>query len=162
MLTLLSREFGRALDLMEPSELEGAAPFSIATGVSAAPFLEKLVAQAREKCGTIEGRVYPIINRFFGEAITVAGLVTGGDLISQLRGKELGERLLIPANMLRSGEDVFLDDVSTADVERELGVPVVPVPQDGYELLDAICGVEPTPEAQRQAWENEEFYRYNP
>ena len=162
MLTLLSREFGRALDLMEPSELEGAAPFSIATGVSAAPFLEKLVAQAREKCGTMEGRVYPIVNRFFGEAITVAGLVTGGDLISQLRGKELGERLLIPANMLRSGEDVFLDDVSTADVERELGVPVVPVPQDGYELLDAICGVEPTPETQRQAWENEEFYRYNP
>ena len=162
MLTLLSREFGRALDLMEPPELEGAAPFSIATGVSAAPFLEKLVAQAREKCGTIEGRVYPIVNRFFGETITVAGLVTGGDLISQLRGKELGERLLIPANMLRSGEDVFLDDVATADVERELGVPVVPVPQDGYELLDAICGVEPTPEVQRQAWENEEFYRYNP
>ena len=162
MLTLLSREFGRALDLMEAEEMAGAVPFSIATGVSAAPFLAKLVAQAREKCGTIEGKVYPIVNRFFGETITVAGLVTGGDLISQLRGKELGERLLIPASMLRSGENVFLDDVTTADVERELGVPVVPVPQDGYELLDAICGVELTPETQRLAWENEEFYRYNP
>ena len=162
MLTLLSREFSRALDLMEPDELAGAVPFSIATGVSAAPFLEKLVAQAREKCGTIEGRVYPIVNRFFGETITVAGLVTGGDLIKQLRGKELGKRLLIPANMLRSGENVFLDDVTTADVERELGVPVVPVPQDGYELLDAICGIRLTPEAQKAAWENEEFYRYNP
>ena len=130
--------------------------------MSAAPFLAKLVERAREKCGTIEGRVYPIANRFFGETITVAGLVTGGDLIEQLRGKELGQRLLIPASMLRSGENVFLDDISTGDVERELGVPVVPVPQDGYELLDAICGIELTPETQRLAWENEEFYRYNP
>ena len=162
MLTLLSREFSRALDLMEPDELEGTAPFSIATGVSAAPFLAKLVVQAREKCGTIEGRVYPIANRFFGETITVAGLVTGGDLIEQLRGKELGQRLLIPASMLRSGENVFLDDVTTDDAERELGVPVIPVPQDGYELLDAICGIELTPEAQRLALENEEFYQYNP
>ncbi|MCI9269079.1 DUF512 domain-containing protein [Oscillospiraceae bacterium 44-5] len=162
MLTLLSREFSRALDLMERSELEGAVPFSIATGVSAAPFLAKLVAQAKEKCDTIRGTVYPIVNHFFGETITVAGLVTGGDLIDQLRGRDLGERLLIPANMLRSGENVFLDDVSTADVERELGVPVVPVPQDGYELLDAMLGIQLTPEAQRAAWENEEFYRYNP
>ena len=162
MLTLLSREFGRALDLMEQSELERTRPFSIATGVSAAPFLAKLVGQAQEKCGTIAGQVYPIVNHFFGETITVAGLVTGGDLIDQLRGKKLGERLLIPASMLRSGENVFLDDLTTADVERALGVPVVPVPQDGYELLDAICGVELTPEAQRLAWENEEFYRYNP
>jgi len=162
MLTLLSREFSRALDLMEPEELEGAAPFSIATGVSAAPFLEKLVGQAREKCGTIRGKVYPIVNRFFGETITVAGLVTGGDLIQQLRGRDLGQRLLIPANMLRSGEKVFLDDVSTDDVERELGVPVTAVPQDGYELLDAILGIEPTPDMRHTAWENEEFYRYNP
>lgn len=162
MLTLLTKEFGRALDLMEPEDLEGTLPFSIATGVSAAPFLTKLVQQAREKCGMIKGRVYPIVNRFFGETITVAGLVTGGDLIDQLRGKELGERLLIPASMLRSGENVFLDDVSTDDVERELGVPVISVPQDGYQLLDAICGVVLTPEKQRLAWENEEFYRYNP
>ena len=91
----------------------------------------------------------------------MAGLVTGGDLIQQLRGKKLGKRLLIPANMLRSGENVFLDDVTTADVERELGVPVVPVPQDGYGLLDAMLGVELTPETRRLAWENEEFYRYN-
>ena len=162
MLTLLSREFARALELMEPEELAGSTPFSIATGLSAAPFLEKLVAMAREKCGTIEGRVFPIVNRFFGETITVAGLVTGGDLIQQLRGKDLGQRLLISANMLRAGENIFLDDVTTDDVERELGLPVIPVPQDGYQLLDAICGIELTPETQRLAWENEEFYRYNP
>ena len=162
MLTLLGGEFSRALELAEPEEMTKTIPFSIATGVSAAPFLTKLVEQAREKCGTIKGKVYPIVNRFFGETITVAGLVTGGDLVEQLRGRDLGARLLIPASMLRAGENVFLDDVSTGDVERELGVPVTAVPQDGYALLDAILGTEPTPDAQRASWENEEFYRYNP
>ena len=160
MLTLLSREFARGLDLMEPEEMAGATPFSIATGVSAAPFLEQLVARAREKCGAIRGTVYPIRNDFFGHTITVAGLVTGGDLIAQLRGRELGQRLLIPANMLRAGERVFLDDVSLDDVERELGVPVIPVAQDGFELLDAVCGLEVPPPEQVQLREETEYFQY--
>ena len=162
MLRLLTEEFRRALNLMEPEELEGTRPFSIATGVSAGPFLAQLVDMAREMCGTIKGKVYPIVNRFFGETITVAGLVTGGDLIEQLRGKELGERLLIPANMLRAGERVFLDDVSLDDVERELGVPVIPVAQDGYELLDAICGIETASPCAMPNLTEDEYYRYNP
>ena len=162
MLTLLAQEFRRALKLMEPEEMEETKPFAIATGVSAAPYLSQLVDMAREKCGTIEGKVYPIVNRFFGETITVAGLVTGGDLIDQLRGKKLGERLLIPANMLRAGERVFLDDVSLDDVERELGVPVIPVAQDGYELLDAICGIlTETSAPGGQPLPEDEWYRYN-
>ena len=68
----------------------------------------------------------------------MAGLVTGGDLIAQLRGKPLGQRLLIPQNMLRHGEGVFLDDVTLEDVQKALGVPVEPVIQDGGELFDAI------------------------
>lgn len=160
MLTLLSREFARGLDLMEPEEMEGAAPFAIATGVSAAPFLERLVARAREKCGAVRGTVYPIQNDFFGHTITVAGLVTGGDLIAQLRGRDLGRRLLIPANMLRAGERVFLDDVSLDDVERELGVPVIPVAQDGFELLDAMCGLEVPPPEQVQLREETEYFQY--
>ena len=160
MLTLLTQEFRRALGLMERSEMAGATPFSIATGVSAAPFLEKLVALAKDKCGSIQGKVYPIQNRFFGETITVAGLVTGGDLIDQLRGKELGQRLLIPAHMLRAGERVFLDDVSLDDVERELGVPVTAVEQDGYELLDAMCGLALSPEDVRQKREETEYFQY--
>lgn len=162
MLRLLTEEFRRGLELMEPEEMAGAVPFSIATGVSAAPFLTQLVDMARGKCGKIEGNVYPIINRFFGETITVAGLVTGGDLIEQLRGKALGARLLIPASMLRAGERVFLDDVSLDDVERELGVPVIPVAQDGYELLDAMCGLAVPPPAQLQLREETEYYQYNP
>lgn len=160
MLTLLTREFCRGLELMEPEEMAGATPFAIATGVSAAPFLEKLVEKAREKCPAIRGAVYPIRNRFFGETITVAGLVTGGDLISQLKGKDLGQRLLIPAHMLRAGERVFLDDVSLDDVERELGVPVTAVAQDGFELLDAICGLEIAPRETIQQ-EETEYFRYN-
>ena len=92
----------------------------------------------------------------------MAGLVTGGDLIEQLRGKALGARLLIPASMLRAGERVFLDDVSLDDVERELGVPVIPVAQDGYELLDAMCGLAVPPPAQLQLREETEYYPYNP
>jgi len=159
MLTLLSQEFRRALDLAERPELEGAEPFSVATGVSAAPYLARLIDMVRAKCDTIEGTVYPIVNRFFGETITVAGLVTGGDLISQLRGKDLGKRLLLPASMLRAGERVFLDDVTLDDVERELGVPAVPVAQDGYELLDAIMG-NPQPPAAAEKPPQGEWYRY--
>ncbi len=160
MLTLLSREFGRALELMQPQEMEGASPFSIATGVSAAPFLEKLVARAGAVCDKIEGKVYPIVNHFFGPTITVAGLVTGGDLIAQLRGRDLGRRLLIPSSMLRAGERVFLDDVTVDDVERELGVPVTAVAQDGYELLDAICGLAAPPPEQAARREETEYYQY--
>jgi len=160
MLTLLAGEFGRALELAEPEELASAAPFSIATGTSAAPFLARLVERAREKCGKIQGTVYPIVNRFFGETITVAGLVTGGDLIQQLRGRDLGERLLLPASMLRAGERVFLDDVSLDDVERELGVPAVPVAQDGGALLDAMLGLETGPSCAGGPLPEDEWYRY--
>ena len=163
MLRLLTEEFHRGMRLMEPEEMEECAvPFSIATGVSAGPFLAGLVREAQEKCPKLQGTVYAINNDFFGRTITVAGLITGGDLIAQLKGKELGRRLLIPANMLRAGERVFLDDVSLDDVERELGVPAIPVAQDGYELLDAICGVIPVPAASMPNLPEDEYYRYNP
>ena len=68
----------------------------------------------------------------------MAGLITGQDLMEQLRGQDLGERLLIAQNMLRRGEHVFLDDVSLEEVSQTLGVPVIPVPQDGFALFDAI------------------------
>ena len=159
MLRLLMSEFGRALDLLDGEEMAGTTPFSIATGVSAAPFLAGLVERAKAKCPEVEGQVYPIQNDFFGHTVVVAGLVTGGDLIAQLRGKPLGERLLIPASMLRSGERVFLDDVSVDDVERELGVRVIPVAQDGYELCDAVFGIDPMQEPVREETQ-EEYFRY--
>lgn len=135
MLRLLRTEFDSALSMED--EVESVRPYSTACGVDAGAWIREIVDSAASKCHT-KGKVYPIKNNFLGETVTVSGLVTGGDLIAQLRGNDLGERLLIPVNMLRHGEDVFLDDVTLADVERELQVKVIPVNQDGFDLCDAI------------------------
>ena len=140
LMRLLETEFMAALRLAEPDEGMGGR-FTIATGVAAAPLLEKLLQTAHKKCGKINGRVYAVVNDFFGHTIDVAGLVTGGDLIAQLRGKDLGERVLIPHTMLRHGEGVFLDDVTLEQASEALGVPVTPIGGSGGELLDAMLGV---------------------
>ena len=137
MLRSLISEFEAGLRL-EDGAVE-APPYTIATGVSARPFLQELADKAREQTG-VAGQVIAIKNDFFGHTIDVAGLVTGGDLIAQLKGKDLGGRLLIPVNMLRHGGDVFLDDLHVSDVERALGAPVTVVEQDGFDLLDAMLG----------------------
>ena len=124
--------------------------------------MQKIVDTCQETCANINGSVYPITNCFFGETITVSGLITGRDLIDQLRGKELGERLLIPSNMLRAGERVFLDDVTVEQVEETLGVPVCPVDaESGFDLVDAMFGRSPEPPEYTLPPEAE-YYRYNP
>ena len=137
MLRSLITEFEAALRL-EDGDAE-AAPYTIATGVSARPFLQQLADKARERTGAA-GQAVAIENDFFGHTIDVAGLITGGDLIAQLKGRDLGARLLIPVNMLRHGGDVFLDDLRVSDVEKALGIPVTVVEQDGFDLLDAMLG----------------------
>ena len=135
MLRSLIAEFEAGLRL-EDAAVEASA-FTIATGVSARPFLQDLADQVRTKLGVC-GEAAAIENDFFGHTIDVAGLVTGGDLIRQLQQRKLGKRLLIPVNMLRHGGDVFLDDLHVSDVETALGVPVTVVEQDGFDLLDAM------------------------
>ena len=83
-------------------------------------------------------RVVPIKNHFFGESITVTGLITGGDLINSLNGISPGSDLLISSAMLRHDEPIFLDNATVADVEKALKVNVIPVANDGFELLDAL------------------------
>lgn len=139
MLRLLKVEFETALKMVEPDEGDGVA-FTITTGEAAAPYLEKLLMTAMEKCANIKGQVYAIRNDFFGHQINVAGLVTAQDMIRQLKDKPLGDRLLIPTSMLRHGETVFLDDLTVADVEQALHVKVIDVPQDGAELLYTMLG----------------------
>ncbi len=107
---------------------------TVVTGKLAFGLMQKL---AQELPGD-KIQVVPIVNHFFGEKITVTGLVTGGDLIKQLQGRDLGEKLILSASMLRHGEPVFLDDVTVKEVEDALGVKAVVVPNDGYELLDAL------------------------
>lgn len=141
LMRLLETEFMAALEFTEPDEGTGS-EFTIATGVAAAPLLDKLLQTGHKKCAKIIGRVVPIVNDFFGHTIDVAGLVTGGDLIRQLKGRELGERVLIPHTMLRHGEGVFLDDVTLEQASTELGVPVTPIGGSGDELLAAMLGTE--------------------
>ena len=113
-------------------------PFTIATGKAAGPTLAKLIDEARAVCDNLSGKVVEIRNDFFGHGVSVAGLITGQDLAAQLEGRDLGERVLISANMLRDGGDVFLDDTTPAEVSARIGVPVVPVEIDGADLLAKI------------------------
>ncbi len=136
MLALLKEQFSAALD-----EVEGepnTARTVIASGMDAAPYLKALVGMAKQKWPQLQVRVIPIRNDFFGESITVSGLVTGGDLIKQLGGLPI-QRLILPANMLRQEGDLFLDDVSVTDVETALNTAVEIVNEtDGAALLAAL------------------------
>ena len=158
MLRLMETEFRSALKLSD--EPDGV-PFAIATGTAAAPFFEGLLALAKEKYPKLDGRVYAIQNDFFGHTITVAGLVTGQDLIAQLKDKYLGERLFVSQNMLRRQEMDFLDDVTLEQAVQALRVPIYPVEEDGFGLWDAISGdVLPEPKSPRKG-EVTEYYQYN-
>lgn len=113
---------------------------SVATGVASYPLLRSLCERIEEICPLLKINVYKIINHFFGESITVAGLLTGEDLADQLFGKDLGEELLIPANALRSGEDIFLCGMHVPQLEEKLGVRVTPTENDGYAFLYRLFG----------------------
>ena len=144
MLTLLFKEFEDELSRREKEGFK-AKPRSIsaATGLLAAPFIEKLAAlYMRSFGGNI--RVLPVRNDFFGDKITVSGLLCGCDIINQLKGKELGDALLLPVNMLRAGEEYFLDDVTVRQLSRELNVKVTIVPGNGEALFRAFAGEENT------------------
>ena len=107
---------------------------SIATGEISYKFIKKLISNFK----TDKIDVYSIKNDFFGEKITVTGLIVGRDLVNQLKGKNLGEELIITKSMLRHDEDVFLDNMTIADVEKELGVKIKAVNNDGFEFFDAL------------------------
>ena len=143
MIRLLITEFEDALRELGPGSTPHSAfyePFSIATGTAASGYLENLLMTTRERHGKITGKVYAVQNEFFGDSITVSGLVTGGDIIAQLKGRDLGSRLLIPQNMLRRGEDAFLDDVTVPTLSEALGVPIRIVDLNGADLLRAFLG----------------------
>ncbi len=111
---------------------------TVATGLLAAPFIQNLADRFNCIYPDVEIRIQPIINHFFGPHITVSGLLTGRDIISQLEGKVLGSSLLLPINVLRSGEDVLLDDITIDEIERTLQVPVRIVKSNGDDLFDAF------------------------
>jgi len=114
--------------------------YSIVTGTLAYKYLTNILKKLTGIYDTISVKVYAIRNDFFGESVTVSGLVTGCDIIAQLKDKELGSKLLIPQNMLRAGEEIFLDDVTIQDLSGALGVPVKIVKPDGADLIYALSG----------------------
>lgn len=115
---------------------------SLATGILAAPFLQKICDWIKEQYPQIKVNIYPIVNHFFGEDITVAGLITGQDLLKQLKGKPLGNRLLLPSVMFRSGEEVFLDDMTRDELQMALQVPINIVKSSGQDFVCAVLSLE--------------------
>lgn len=111
---------------------------TIACGEGVFPYMKRIMSMINEKFPNITINTRAIKNNFFGGGVNVSGLVTGGDLIDQLRGDDLGDRLIITSSMLRFENDLFLDDVSTDDVERELGVTLVPVNNNGNDIVEAV------------------------
>lgn len=137
MLALLKEQFTEAVDTCEADAVCDKRTV-VATGVDAAPYLKALVALAKQKWPALQVRVVPIRNDFFGETITVSGLVTGGDLIKQL-AEMPAERLILPLNMLRQEGDLFLDDVSVDEVAEALHTKITFVQEtDAYALLEAL------------------------
>ena len=139
MLRNTTNEFLDGLEDIDDGDVNS---FTIATGVAAAPFIERLVNEAKQKFPQLRGEVVAIVNDFFGHSITVSGLVTGQDIIKQLSSRKLGERIIIPANMLRHGEGVFLDDVTLEQLSDALHRPVVVSETDGYSLVDTLFSKE--------------------
>lgn len=138
MWALLREEFRQALE-DEPSR-PCSRRVTAVTGQAVYPLIAQLAHMAEDRFPGLHVQVVAIENRFFGKEITVSGLLTGQDILEQTRALDLGEALLFPATALRQGENVFLDDRTPDDLERELHVPVIPTSGDGQGLLDAFLG----------------------
>jgi len=136
MLRLLSSEVDKELANCKGDEQ--VREISVATGKLAYQFIEKYITMINDKYPQTTVHVYPIENHFFGEQITVSGLLTGRDIIEQLKGEKLGDCLILPINMLRAGEQVFLDDVTVTEVSKELKVPIRIVAEDGADFVASV------------------------
>ena len=123
---------------------------SFATGKLAYPVIIRYLERIRAKSPNVRSKGYQIRNDFFGEQITVSGLLTGQDLARQLKGRDRGETQLLPCNLLRSGEKVFLDDMTVEDLERELRIPVKIVGEEGADLVAAVLDKEAGREHKRR------------
>ena len=123
------------------AELEGDSrerKVSVATAKLAYPTIVKLAQEVQDKYPNIQIQVYCITNHFFGEKITVTGLLTGQDIIAQLKNRDLGEELFLPSNVLKADEDIFLDDISLKELSDSLQVPVNIIQSEGEDFVNKI------------------------
>ena len=143
MLTSMKAEFDMELDYLDELLADFRAPrtVSVVTGMAAYEHISSLAKELAEKVKGLTINVYPIVNNFFGESVTVAGLLTGLDVVEQLKGKDLGDELLFPSVMLRADGDIFLDDMPPQVLSARLGVPVRASENDGAKLICALLGI---------------------
>ena len=160
MVRLMETEIRDALEGMHDTDLQIERKVTVVTGFLIRDYIEKFANLVADRYPGLDVRVRAIRNDFFGNLITVSGLVTGRDLIAQLKEiqdssdtEPLGEEILIPVNMLRSGEKVFLDDITTDDVEKELGLPVRVVWSGGEKFVRALLGLSNSENEDRQIYE---------
>ena len=144
MLRNLQDEFDWALEDLELPEKPR--KVTIPTGECGYAFLNQLLDGLREKCHNCTIELLPVHNDFFGGTVNVTGLLTGQDLLKNLKGRYLGDEVLLSSNMLRAGEDVFLDDMTLEELSSALGVPIRRVENTGEALAAAIAG-NPAPVA---------------
>ena len=144
MITSLMTEFKGELDYLDEYLENYKAPrhISVATGVAAYDTIKSMAVELEARIEGLHVDVYKIINRFFGETITVSGLLTGKDISEQLQGKDLGDVLIFPSNALRADGDLFLDDMSPEELSQKLGVPVSPSRESGEGFICDVLGVE--------------------
>lgn len=136
MLRLLFDEFEEGYSALTAGDKEE--ELSVATGKLAYPYICRMAERMEEKYPGIKIRVYQIRNDFFGERITVSGLITGQDIVAQLKGKPLGSRLLLPCSMMKADEDIFLDDYTLKDVSEALQVEIDIVKSSGQDFIDTV------------------------
>lgn len=148
MIRLFKNEFAEALAETKSDGRERT--ISMATGKLAYPYITQALSEIMALFPGIKVSLYEIVNEFFGENITVAGLITGQDLIRQLKGRKLGDILLLPSVMFKSGEEVFLDDITLEEVEKALQVKVNIVKSSGQDFLSAVLGEKPVKEKSRE------------
>lgn len=138
MITSMREEFSHAIEDLGDYDVFKQRKCSIATGGAAFGFISSLVDELKEKCGGLNCKVYNIKNDFFGDNITVTGLLTGNDLYHQLRGEDLGNTLFLSSSMLRYDKERFLDDTTPGWLEKKLNVRIEFVDNDGYEFVEKI------------------------
>ena len=138
MLRSMNEELTAALD--EATATDASRTVSVVTGVASYDMIKGKCDEIMRKIPGLQIKVYKIVNNFFGKSITVSGLLTGKDIYEQLLDKELGDLLLVPANALRAGEEVFLCDMTVDELAERLGVRILPTRDDGYEFVDHLLG----------------------
>ena len=138
MISKLEMEIKDSLENLSEDQISKKKKISIATGHSAYEFMCEMAKCVMDKCPGVQIDVYKIINNFFGDTITVSGLITATDILDQLKDKDLGETLYIQRSMLKADEEIFLDNITLEKLSDMMGIEVVPCLNKGKDFVDKI------------------------